>query len=69
MSIQQRARRYPCTCGAEPGELCLRTDGQVTYNVHVNRLEQENDAWKQAHVDSEGEVIGDIPQTFLEPER
>jgi hypothetical protein len=74
MNIQQEARLFPCRrerggCGARPGEFCVTWRGKKSYTVHLDRLEQESDAWKQAHVDSEGKVIRDIPQKFLEPER
>ena len=54
MSIQQRARLFPCRrraggCGAEPGEFCVTRRGRKSYTVHLDRLEQENDAWRQAH--------------------
>ena len=53
-SIQQRARSFPCRrkyggCGARPGEFCVTRQGHKSYTVHLDRLEQENDAWHQAH--------------------
>jgi len=53
-SIQQRARLFPCRrehggCGARPGEFCITGRGVKSYTVHLDRLEQENDAWHQAH--------------------
>jgi hypothetical protein len=53
LSIQQRARQFPCRrehdgCGARPGEFCVTRRGHKSYTVHLDRLEQENDAWRQA---------------------
>lgn len=49
-SIQQRARRFPCRrdhggCGARPGEFCVTWRGKKSYTAHLDRLEQENDAY------------------------
>ena len=52
--IYQRARSFPCRrksggCGAKPGELCIKKDGGKTYNVHLDRLKQENEEWHREH--------------------
>ena len=57
-SIQRRARQYPCRserggCGAPEGEFCVTGKGKKSYTVHLDRLEQENDAWHQARNDRE----------------
>jgi hypothetical protein len=39
-------REFPCSCGALPGEYCRTWDGRKTYNVHLDRLRQENEAWQ-----------------------
>lgn len=48
MTREQRARQFPCTCGARPGENCRTSTGRLAYHVHANRMIQENDAWHEA---------------------
>jgi hypothetical protein len=53
-SIQQRARQFSCRperggCGARRGEFCVTGQGKKSYTAHLDRLEQENDAWHLAH--------------------
>jgi hypothetical protein len=53
-SIAARARSFPCRrknggCGARPGEYCVTKQGRKSYSVHLDRINQENDAWHQAH--------------------
>lgn len=59
LSIQLKARLYPCRpsrggCGARPGEFCVTRRGRKSYTAHLDRLEQENDAWQQARSRQDG---------------
>ena len=47
--IENEAKRFKChTCDARPGQRCrvLSTGQELISYVHVDRLIQENDAWK-----------------------
>jgi hypothetical protein len=47
LTREQRARQFPCSCGAGPGENCRTKAGKQAYHVHVDRMNQENDAWHE----------------------
>jgi hypothetical protein len=53
-ALQQRARRFPCRfryggCGARPGEYCRTWQGGRSYQVHRERLGQENADWQRRY--------------------